>query len=51
MILAKAHAQSPTAAMIRGYVGNSAKFDEAMAKWATAYVEQVDNDYQDFLDV
>ncbi|OAX76201.1 hypothetical protein A0U96_03890 [Lactiplantibacillus plantarum] len=50
MILAKAHAQSPTAAMIRGYVGNSAKFDEAMAKWATAYVEQVDNDYQDFLD-
>jgi uncharacterized protein (DUF2252 family) len=50
MILAKAHAQSPTAAMIRGYVGHSTKFDEAMAKWAAAYVTQVDNDYQDFLE-
>lgn len=50
MILAKAHAQSPTAAMIRGYVGHSAKFDEAMAKWAAAYVQQVEVDYQDFLE-
>jgi len=49
MILAQAHAQSPTAAMIRGYVGSSVKFDEAMAKWAAAYVDQVDHDYQDFL--
>jgi len=51
MILAQAHAQSPTAAMIRGYVGNSSKFDDAMANWATSYVEQVDNDYQTFLDL
>jgi len=51
MILAQAHAQSPTAAMIRGYVGSSVKFDEAMAKWAAAYVEQVDSDYQDFLEM
>jgi len=51
MILAQAHAQSPTAAMIRGYVGNSEKFDEAMANWAMAYVSQVENDYQTFLEL
>ncbi|RRK10415.1 DUF2252 domain-containing protein [Lactiplantibacillus garii] len=51
MILAQAHAQSPTAAMIRGYVGSSAKFDEAMANWAEAYVKRVENDYQDFLEM
>ncbi|ETY75580.1 DUF2252 domain-containing protein [Lactiplantibacillus fabifermentans] len=50
MILAQAHAQSPTAAMIRGYVGSSTKFDDAMAKWAEAYVAQVEDDYQDYLE-
>lgn len=51
MILAQAHAQSPTAAMIRGYIGSSTKFDDAMANWAEAYVTQVENDYQTFLDL
>lgn len=37
--------------MIRGYVGSSAKFDEAMANWAEAYVTQVENDYQTFLEL
>ncbi|WP_338209670.1 DUF2252 domain-containing protein [Lactiplantibacillus paraxiangfangensis] len=50
MILAQAHAQSPTAAMIRGYIGSTTKFDDAMANWSEAYVEQVEADYQDFLD-
>ncbi|MFB9769671.1 DUF2252 domain-containing protein [Lactiplantibacillus modestisalitolerans] len=49
MLLAQAHAQSPTAAMIRGYVGHSSKFDEAMTRWALAYVDQVEKDYQSFL--
>ncbi|AVK64248.1 DUF2252 domain-containing protein [Lactobacillus sp. CBA3606] len=49
MILAQAHAQSPTAAMIRGYVGSSDKFDEAMGNWAEAYVDQVESDYQTYL--
>jgi len=51
MILAQAHAQSPTAAMIRGYVGSSDKFDEAMEQWATAYVSQVEDDFQTFLEL
>jgi len=51
MILAQAHAQSPTAAMIRGYIGSSTKFDDAMANWAETYVTQVEKDYQTFLEL
>ncbi|KRN28905.1 hypothetical protein IV38_GL001113 [Lactobacillus selangorensis] len=48
-ILSVAHAQSPTAAMIRGYVGHAAKFDEAIVNWSLAYAKQVEKDYQNFL--
>ncbi|PWF99703.1 DUF2252 domain-containing protein [Levilactobacillus bambusae] len=48
-ILATAHAQSPTAAMIRGYVGHSNKFDEAMVAWSKSYTKQVQQDYRTWL--
>lgn len=47
-ILGTAHAQSPTAGMILGYVGHSEKFDTAIADWSQAYIEQVKGDYQAF---
>ncbi|MFD1456577.1 DUF2252 domain-containing protein [Levilactobacillus lanxiensis] len=47
--LAIAHCQSPTAAMIRGYLGNGKLFDESLADFAWAYAEQVQKDYQSFV--
>jgi len=43
--LAQAHAKSGDAAMIAGYAGNSEELDEAMAKFAFAYAEQTEKDY------
>jgi len=37
--------------MIRGYIGSSTKFDDAMANWAETYVTQVEKDYQTFLEL
>ena len=47
--LARAHAKSGDAAMISGYLGNSGKFDEAIASFAVAYADQNERDHQDFL--
>jgi uncharacterized protein (DUF2252 family) len=44
--LALAHAKSGDAAMIAGYVGNSEELDEAMVRFAYAYNEQTEKDYQ-----
>jgi len=44
--LARAHARSGDASMISGYLGNSAVFDEAVAKFAAAYADQTERDYQ-----
>jgi uncharacterized protein (DUF2252 family) len=44
--LALAHAKSGDAAMISGYVGNSDELDEAMARFAFAYADQTEKDYQ-----
>ncbi|CAJ1229110.1 hypothetical protein LZY01_06350 [Levilactobacillus zymae] len=47
--LAMAHAASPTAGMIRGYVGNNGKtFDNQLATFAWLYADQVQTDYQEF---
>jgi len=47
--LAIAHSQSPTAAMIRGYVGGNGKdFDNQLAAFAWAYADQVQDDYAAF---
>jgi uncharacterized protein (DUF2252 family) len=43
--LARAHSQSPGAAAIAGYLGNSGRFDEAVAAWSVAYADQAERDY------
>lgn len=44
-ILARAHAQSPMAPWIGGYLGGSTRADEAFGSWALAYVDQVHSDF------
>jgi hypothetical protein len=48
-LLARAHAQSPIAPMIAGYLGKSGSFDGAMAEWAIGYAEQSALDYAEIL--
>ena len=48
-LLARAHAQSPIAPMIAGYLGKSGSFDDAMAEWAIGYAEQSALDYAELL--
>jgi len=48
--LARAHAKSGNAAMISGYLGNSSKFDEAVASFAVTYADQNEGDHQVFLE-
>ncbi|WP_431712199.1 DUF2252 family protein [Glutamicibacter uratoxydans] len=43
--LARAHAQSPNAAFIAGYLGSGESFDHAMARWAVSYAQQSHADY------
>ena len=43
--LALAHAKSGDAGMLAGYVGNSEELDDAMVKFAFAYAEQNEKDY------
>jgi uncharacterized protein (DUF2252 family) len=44
--LALAHAKSGDPAMIAGYCGRSATFDEAIATFALAYAQQTDQDHE-----
>jgi uncharacterized protein (DUF2252 family) len=46
--LARAHAKSGSAAAISGYLGASATFDGAIARYAVAYADQVERDYAAF---
>jgi uncharacterized protein (DUF2252 family) len=46
--LARAHAKAGDPAMIAGYVGSSDRLDEALVTYATAYADQVDNDFVTF---
>jgi uncharacterized protein (DUF2252 family) len=46
--LARAHAKSGDAAMIAGYLGSSDQFDNALAKYAEAYANQAERDYETF---
>jgi len=43
--LALSHAKSGDAAMIAGYAGNSDELDEAMVRFAFAYADQTEKDY------
>jgi uncharacterized protein (DUF2252 family) len=47
--LARAHAKSGDAAMISGYLGSNDSFDKAVAKFALAYANQNQRDYQALL--
>jgi len=44
--LARAHARSGEPAKISGYLGNSEKFDEAIADFANAYADQTERDHK-----
>lgn len=44
--LALAHAKSGDAAMLSGYAGKSDELDEAMVRFAFAYADQTEKDYQ-----
>jgi uncharacterized protein (DUF2252 family) len=47
-LLAKGHARTGDAAAIAGYCGNSAKLDNALAKFAKPYADQTESDYEQF---
>jgi uncharacterized protein (DUF2252 family) len=44
-VLARAHAQSPDAAVVSGYLGRSERFDEAVTEWALGYAQRVERDH------
>ena len=44
-VLARAHSQSPRAAVIRGYLGRSDEFDHAIARWSVRYADQAQQDF------
>ena len=46
--LARAHAKSGDAALLCGYLGTNAVFDEAIGDYAVAYGGQVERDYEAF---
>ncbi len=48
-VLAKAHARTGDAATIYGYCGNSARLDKAIARFATAYADQITGDHEVFV--
>jgi len=48
-LLAKGHARTSGASMIAGYVGASTRLDTAMKRFARAYADQVEADYDRFV--
>jgi hypothetical protein len=44
--LARAHARTGDSIAIAGYLGRSARFDEAMSSFANAYADQTERDFQ-----
>jgi uncharacterized protein (DUF2252 family) len=48
--LARAHARGGDAARIAGYLGRSDVFDEALVRFARAYADQTERDFEDFED-
>jgi uncharacterized protein (DUF2252 family) len=47
-VLARAHARSGDAALIAGYLGKSDLFEEAVSRFAKAYADQTEADYEKF---
>ena len=48
--LARAHARAGQPALLAGYMGKSAAFDDGLAAFAVSYADQNDRDYEVFLD-
>jgi thiamine monophosphate kinase len=48
--LARGHARAGDPCLIAGYIGNSERFDEAIAKFAADYAAQTERDWQALLD-
>ncbi|WRS30319.1 DUF2252 domain-containing protein [Actinomycetaceae bacterium MB13-C1-2] len=49
LTLARAHSQSPLAAVVSGYVGSGKQVGEAMWVWGSAYAERVVEDHRQFV--
>lgn len=49
LLLARAHAQSPNANFVAGYIGKSEDFEKAIVKWCYGYSRQVYQDYENFI--
>jgi uncharacterized protein (DUF2252 family) len=47
-VLAKGHARSGDPAVLAGYLGDSDRWDKALAKFAFAYADQTTGDYEKF---
>jgi uncharacterized protein (DUF2252 family) len=47
--LARGHARAGDPSMLAGYMGNSTRFDQAIAHFATDYADQTDRDWQALL--
>lgn len=45
-LLARAHSQSPGCAAIDGYLGDSDRFDDAIATWSKSYSDQIERDFE-----
>jgi uncharacterized protein (DUF2252 family) len=45
-LLARGHARSGDAAMLAGYLGGSARFDDAVGEFAMAYADQTEADWE-----
>jgi hypothetical protein len=46
--LARAHARSGDPALLAGYLGDEATFDEALGHFAVAYADQTERDHEAF---
>jgi uncharacterized protein (DUF2252 family) len=50
VVLARAHARSPKAPFISGYLGSGSTFIRAVAEWAGRYADQAETDYEVFVE-
>jgi hypothetical protein len=48
-LLARGHARSGDCQMLGGYLGKSARFDEAVVKFAEAYADQTERDWHELV--
>lgn len=48
-LLARGHARSSDCQMLGGYLGKSARFDEAVVKFAEAYADQTEKDWHELV--